>query len=228
MSNVKNYHEQGGKKWVVRGELELAKGGRLLFNGQELKPALGQTDSEASTSAALKEDFNTLLGRLFAAGLMVVDKTALEAAITGALELLDSAVVGEDVGEYSQAAYDTFESGIETALGVADDAGATQGEVGAALTALTTAKSTFEAAVITVDKSALRAAIDAAQDILDDAEVGSEPGQYPQEAVTAFETAIGAAQAVVENADATQTNVDDAVTALAAAVSTFETAVITE
>lgn len=149
MSNVKNYHEQGGKKWVVRGELELAKGGRLLFNGQELKPALGQTDSEASTVAALKEDFNALLGRLFAAGLMVVDKTALEAAITAALELLDSAVVGEDVGEYPQAAYDTFESAIEAALGVVDDTGASQGEVNTAVTALTSAVSTFEAAVNT-------------------------------------------------------------------------------
>lgn len=147
VSNVKNYHEQGGKKWVVGGELELAQGGRLLFNGQELKPALGQMESEASTVAALKEDFNFLLGRLFAAGLMVVDKTALEAAITAALELLDGAVVGEDVGEYPQAAYDVLESAIETALGVADDTDATQGEVGIALTALNTAVSTFEAAV---------------------------------------------------------------------------------
>lgn len=149
MSNVKNYHLQGGDKWVVKGELELTDGGRLLFNGQELKPALGQTDSEASTVAALKEDFNALLGRLFAAGLMVVDKTALEAAITAALELLDGAVVGEDIGEYPQAAYDALESAIETALGVADAADAAQGDVGAALTALTTAVSTFEAAVNT-------------------------------------------------------------------------------
>lgn len=226
MSNVKNYHEQGGKKWVVGGQLEITSGGKLTFKETELKPALGQANSEASTIAALKEDFNALLGRLFAAGLMVVDKTALEAAITAALELLDSAVVGEDVGEYPQAAYDTFESAIETALGVADDGEATQNEVSAAVTALTSAVSTFEAAVITVDKSVLRAAIAAAQDILDGAEVGSEPGQYPQEAVTAFETAIDAAQAVVENADATQTDVDDAVTDLAAAVSTFEAAVI--
>ncbi len=226
MSNVKNYHEQGGKKWVVGGQLEITAGGKLTFKGTELKPALGQANSEASTVAALKEDFNSLLGRLFAAGLMVVDKSALEAAITAALELLDGAVVGEDVGEYPQAAYDTFESAIEAALGVVDDTGASQGEVNTAVTALTSAVSTFEAAVITVDKSVLRAAVAAAQDILDGAQVGSEPGQYPQEAITAFETAIGVAQAVAENADATQTNVDDAVTDLATAVSTFEAAVI--
>ena len=149
MSNVKNYQEQGGEKWVVKGELELAGEGRLLFNGQELKPALGQADSGASTVAALKDDFNALLGRLFAAGLMVVDKTALEAAITAALELLDDAVVGEDIGEYPQAAYDALESAIETALGVADDADVTQGGIAAAVAALNTAVSTFEAAVNT-------------------------------------------------------------------------------
>lgn len=228
MSNVKNYHEQGGKKWVVGGQLEITSGGKLTFKGTELKPALGQANSEASTVAALKEDFNALLGRLFSAGLMVVDKSALEAAITAALELLDGAIVGEDVGEYPQAAYDAFESAIETALGVADDTGASQGEVNTAVATLALAVSTFEAAVIVVDKSGLIAAIAAAQALLDDAEAGTEPGQYPQEAITAFETAIGAAQAVVDNTEATQTNVDDAVTALATAVSTFEAAVITE
>ncbi len=149
MSNVKNYHKQSGKRWVVGGQLEIAAGGKLTFQGTQLKPALGQMESEASTVAALKEDFNFLLGRLFAAGLMVVDKTALEAAITGALELLSEAVVGEDVGEHPQAAYDAFESTVETALGVADDAGATQGEISATVTALNTATSTFEAAVNT-------------------------------------------------------------------------------
>ena len=147
MGNVKNYHLQGGEKWVVKGELELTDGGRLLFSGRELKPALGQTDSEASTVAALKEDFNALLGRLFAVGLMVVDKTALEAAITAALEFLDGAVVGEDIGEYPQVAYDALESAIETALEVVDAADVTQGEVGAAVVVLNTAVSTFEGAV---------------------------------------------------------------------------------
>ena len=149
MSNVKNYHEQGGKKWVVGGQLEIVADGKLTFQGTELKQASGQVDSEASTIAALKDDFNSLLGRLFAAGLMVVDKSALEAAITAALELLEDAVVGEDIGEYPQDAYDTFESAIEAALGVVDNAGATQNDVNTAVATLVLAVSTFEAAVIT-------------------------------------------------------------------------------
>jgi hypothetical protein len=35
MSNVKNYHEQGGMKWVVEGELEIAVGGKLTFQGKD-------------------------------------------------------------------------------------------------------------------------------------------------------------------------------------------------
>ncbi len=117
MSNVKNYHEQGGEKWVVKGELELADGGRLLFNGQELKPALGQADSGASTVAALKDDFNALLGRLFAAGLMVTDKSELEDAILAALVVLEEAVVGTEPGEYPEAAHGTFATAIENRPG---------------------------------------------------------------------------------------------------------------
>ena len=33
MSNVKNYHEQGGEKWVVGGQLDIATGGKLTFQG---------------------------------------------------------------------------------------------------------------------------------------------------------------------------------------------------
>jgi len=70
MSNVKNYHEQGGEKWVVGGELEIGSGGKLTFQGKELKPAASQGDSEATTVDTLKEDFNDLLAKLKAAGLM--------------------------------------------------------------------------------------------------------------------------------------------------------------
>ena len=39
MSNVKNYSEQGGEHWVVEGELEIVAGGKLTFEGKELKAA---------------------------------------------------------------------------------------------------------------------------------------------------------------------------------------------
>lgn len=70
MSNVKNYTEQGGEKTVIGGELDIAAGGRLTFAGTELNPAQVQGDSTASTIAGLVADFNALLSKLKAAGLM--------------------------------------------------------------------------------------------------------------------------------------------------------------
>ncbi len=78
MSNVKNYTEQGGEKTVIGGTLEMssggtldiASGGKLAFAGTELKPAATQADSTAETVADVVADFNALLAKLKAAGLM--------------------------------------------------------------------------------------------------------------------------------------------------------------
>lgn len=73
MGDIKNYHKQGGDKWVVKGELEITSDGRLSFGGRELKPAKTQADSKARTIAELKDDFNLLLAKLKDAGLMKPD-----------------------------------------------------------------------------------------------------------------------------------------------------------
>lgn len=73
MSNVKNYTEQGGEKTVIGGVLEVAAGGKFTFSGTELKPAGFQADSTASTIAELVTDFNALLAKLKAAGLMAAE-----------------------------------------------------------------------------------------------------------------------------------------------------------
>lgn len=70
MSNVKNYNEQGGNRTVIEGELVIAEGGKLLFNGEELKPAAFQDTSTASTVAGAVADLNALIAKLKAAGLM--------------------------------------------------------------------------------------------------------------------------------------------------------------
>jgi hypothetical protein len=68
--NTKNYTQQGGDKTVIGGELEITAEGKLTFNGTELKPATLQEDSTAVDAAALVTDFNSLLAKLKAAGLM--------------------------------------------------------------------------------------------------------------------------------------------------------------
>jgi hypothetical protein len=91
MYNTKNYTEQGGDRTVIGGQLEIAAGGKLTFNDVEFSsdiikgdtgaagakgdpgvvtPAALQTDSTATTIADLKTDFNALIAKLIAAGLM--------------------------------------------------------------------------------------------------------------------------------------------------------------
>ncbi len=68
--NTKNHREQGGNRTVIEGELVIAEGGKLLFNGEELKPAAFQDTSTASTVAGAVADLNALIEKLKAAGLM--------------------------------------------------------------------------------------------------------------------------------------------------------------
>ena len=70
MGNVKSNTEQGGGKWVVGGVLEITTDGELTMDGKPLTRAANQADSMAATIADLKTDFNALLAKLQAAGLM--------------------------------------------------------------------------------------------------------------------------------------------------------------
>ena len=70
MSNVKNYAEPGGEKWVVGGTLEISAEGEFILGGATLARAANQADATATTIADLKADFNALLAKLQAAGLM--------------------------------------------------------------------------------------------------------------------------------------------------------------
>ena len=70
MSNVKNYAEQGGDKWVVKGILEITDGGEIKIDGTQLTRADSQSDSTAADIAGLKDDFNSLLTKLKNSGLM--------------------------------------------------------------------------------------------------------------------------------------------------------------
>jgi len=67
---IKNYAEQGGDKWVVSGTLEIKAEGEITLCGIPLSRAVEQEKSDATTIAELKADFNALLTKLQAAGLM--------------------------------------------------------------------------------------------------------------------------------------------------------------
>ena len=72
--NAKNYTEQGGEVTHIGGTLIIEEGASVegLPSG-DFTPMENQAASEATTIAALKEDFNSLLGKLKLAGLMEED-----------------------------------------------------------------------------------------------------------------------------------------------------------
>ena len=79
--NAKNYTEQGGDVTHIGGKLIIDEGGSV--EGFPSSPDNGsamenQAASEATTVAALKEDFNSLLAKLKAVGLMAADTDQAE------------------------------------------------------------------------------------------------------------------------------------------------------
>ncbi|MBT3320191.1 MAG: Head fiber protein [Clostridia bacterium] len=80
MSNVKNYMEQGGERWIIGGTIEMSDGTHIVLGAQTLKAILDaklnaqtaafQEDSTASDVAGAVADFNAMLAKLVAAGLM--------------------------------------------------------------------------------------------------------------------------------------------------------------
>lgn len=81
---------------------------------------------------------------------------------------------------------------------------------------------TIKPAEIVVDKSDLLETINKAKQLVQNAVVGSEPGEYPQEAVGALELAIQVAEQVAAKGDITQAEVNAATDALAQAIKDFE------
>ena len=73
--NAKNYTEQGGDVTHIGGKLVFEEGASVEGLPGSI-PAENQAASTATTVVALKDDFNALLAKLKAAGLMTADSTA--------------------------------------------------------------------------------------------------------------------------------------------------------
>ena len=85
-TNTRNYHAHGGSTWVIGGKLTflpgaVVEGAEGLFDlptGKQvpLPPLPHLLPSEATTVAALREDFNSLLAALKTVGIMADDMPA--------------------------------------------------------------------------------------------------------------------------------------------------------
>ena len=147
---------------------------------------------------------------------IVADKSALNTAIAEAETYYNS--IKDDHAEAAAA----LKTAIDNAKIMQEKGDATQEEVNNALSALTTAKTTAEDAVLTETKTALNNDITAAETYYN-----SIKDSNPTAAATLLE-AINAAKQVKDNADATQEQVDAAIAALASAKTTAEQTVLTD
>jgi len=147
---------------------------------------------------------------------IVADKSALNTAITEAETYYNS--IKDDHAEAAAA----LKTAIDTAKAMQEKGDATQEEVNNALSALNTAKTTAEDAVLTETKTTLNNDITAAE-----AYYNSIKDDHADAANT-LKDAIDAAKAVKDNADATQAEVEAAIAALASAKTTAEQTVLTE
>jgi len=78
MNNSRNYHAHGGNEWVVGGKLTFLPGATVegadgLFDLPSGKQIPFIPDSEATTVAAMREDYNSLLAVLRQAGIMTAE-----------------------------------------------------------------------------------------------------------------------------------------------------------
>ncbi len=76
---TKNYTAHGGQETVIGGKLTILPGAMVegLEGVLSFPRASPQSDSTATTIAALLEDFNALLGKLRGAGLLTTEDGAV-------------------------------------------------------------------------------------------------------------------------------------------------------
>ena len=142
---------------------------------------------------------------------VVVDKDALKATIETAKEAL------KEADKYTEESVKALEAAVAEAEKVVADENATQESVDAATTAVEEATRGLaeKPAVPEVNKDALKAAIEKAEDVLENLEEDA----YTPESVEALKGALETAKGVFDNADTVQAEVDQAAEAIETAIS---------
>lgn len=160
----------------------------------------------------------------FEASKIFVDIDDLEKTIQKANELIEAAVPGASTGQYDQHVIEEFNTAIEAATAVLNNLLSNQQQVDNALVALNNAIEIFKATAVLVDFDQLSELIEAAQVLNNGTVAGEAHGNVPQAAKHAFENAITAARAILEDEMSTQVEVDAAITALNSAMTDLQNA----
>ncbi|WP_168735571.1 DUF5695 domain-containing protein [Cohnella fermenti] len=202
-----------------------------------LQAAIDSASAVANDGAATPTDVANAFAALddavtsFSGSIIPINKAALNTAIADAQQAWSNAVEGAAPGQYPTGAKAALQAAIDAAIGVRDHTAATQADVDAAASTLTTALSAFRASVNTTtappaDFGALNQATAAAQAKVSKATAGDKIGQYPASAIANLQAAITAANNVKSNGGASQSQVDAAVSALNDAEAAFASQIV--
>ena len=186
------------------------------------------TNAATTSQSTIDEAVTTMNNAVIAFNAKKVvthDTTVLESAIQAAKALYDGAVEGTADGQYEVGSKDTLQAAITVAQSVVTNGATTsQTAIDEMVTTINNAVTEFNSKkVVTHDTTALQSAIQAAQTLHDGATEGTVDGQYAIGSKAILQAAITAAQLVVTNgATTTQTAIDEAVTTINNAVTTFK------
>ncbi|MBP8777273.1 MAG: hypothetical protein KBH23_04740, partial [Bacteroidaceae bacterium] len=213
---------------ILTKEYEASAANEGINKGQ-YSPVVRATFNEAIQFAATATPSEEVLANLMAADTifvnskMTTDRTAFATAITSAEKSIKNVTIGDFNGQTTQATIDVFQTALDAAKVVYNDYSTTQDQLNLAVTVLKQAASTFAAAVVVIDFSALKNAISAANAAMTAAEPekGVGAGTYPESAFTILQEAIDVATSVNGSATVNQTTVNQSVEVLTAATTTF-------
>lgn len=198
---------------------------------QTSKEAIAKTDG---SEAELKQADEVLKGEIakFKDSVITaadVAKKALYKAADEAQKLVDAAVIGENPGNYPKMAVDLLQEAIAAARETVEKESGYD-EYKKAAQDLDYAVLKFKASVIEAPDSnqELKAAIEDAKSILEQAEGGDEAGCYPQEAIDKFHKEVQTATDVLNSPGIAQEELIEAIANLDKARETFLQSVITE
>ncbi|AIQ39265.1 copper amine oxidase N-terminal domain-containing protein [Paenibacillus sp. FSL R5-0912] len=186
--------------------------------------AASQAKDTATTQAQIDAAYQDLLGSI----------SAFKAdAIKGAsrsdlMDKYDEAIIlywddtrGEGVGQYPQHAKEALFTAILSVEGVLNNPAPPQEEIDNAYQSLSYAIKVYSAAQIKAgDPARLQVKIDEAWDLFIESKVGDEPGQYPEQAYSAFLDAISVAEEAIRYTT-TQKKIDEAYIALSNGMQEF-------
>lgn len=121
----------------------------------------------------------------------IYDKTGLFNAIMAAKEYIKGILVGEEAGQYPQAAVDQFEEALNAVIDTYYDPAATEEDLSDAIKSLDVAKETLESMVnLSEGKKSAISLLASCDKLISEAVIGDRPGNYSQEAVDSLKEAM--------------------------------------